>query len=102
MLLSAVEPGAQGLMLWAVILLGGLGMVIALSRAGSLVFWLPSESASVGATADPVRLVATAALLLGSLVLVVWAQPLQAYVQGAASQLLDLGPYLRLIQGGEA
>ena len=102
MLLSAVEPGTQGLMLWAVILLGGLGMVIALSRAGSLVFWLPSESASVGATADPIRLVAAAALLLGSLVLVVWAQPLQAYVQGAASQLLDLGPYLRLIQGGEA
>lgn len=102
MLLSAVTPGTQGLMLWAVVLAGGLGMLIALSRAGSLVFWLPSESATVGAKADPIRLLAAASLLLGSLALVIWAQPLQAYVQGAARQLLDLEPYLRLIQGGGA
>ena len=99
MLLSAVEPGIQAWMLWSVLLVGGLGMVIALSRAGSLVFWLPSESAPVGAPADPVRLIAAASLLLGSLVLVIWAQPLQAYAQSTASQLLDLGPYLQIIQG---
>ncbi|WP_312299367.1 monovalent cation/H+ antiporter subunit D [Stutzerimonas nitrititolerans] len=99
MLLSAVAPGIQAWMLWSVLLVGGLGMVIALSRAGSLVFWLPSESAPVGAPADPVRLIAAASLLLGSLVLVIWAQPLQAYAQSTASQLLDLGPYLQIIQG---
>jgi len=99
MLLSAVEPGIQAWMLWSVLLVGGLGMVIALSRAGSLVFWLPSESAPVGAPADPIRLIAAASLLLGSLVLVIWAQPLQAYAQSTASQLLDLGPYLQIIQG---
>lgn len=99
MLLSAVGPGTQAIMLWSVLLVGGLGMVIALSRAGSLVFWLPSESAPVGAPADPIRLLAAVGLLLGSLVLVIWAQPLQAYTQSTAIQLLDLGPYLRIIQG---
>ncbi|AEJ04716.1 putative monovalent cation/H+ antiporter subunit D [Stutzerimonas stutzeri] len=101
MLLRAVAPGPEAVALWAVVLVGGLGMLIALSRSGSLVFWRPSEAAS-GLTADPVRVLATLGLLLGSLVLVVAAQPLQGYVQATAAQLLDLAPYLDIIRGGEA
>ena len=101
MLLRAVAPGPEAVALWAVVLVGGLGMLIALSRSGSLVFWRPSEAAS-GLAADPVRVLATLGLLLGSLVLVVAAQPLQAYVQATAAQLLDLAPYLDIIRGGEA
>lgn len=101
MLLRAVAPGPEAVALWAVVLVGGLGMLIALSRSGSLVFWRPSEAAS-GLAADPVRVLAALGLLLGSLVLVVAAQPLQAYVQATAAQLLDLAPYLDIIRGGEA
>ncbi|NRF47500.1 monovalent cation/H+ antiporter subunit D [Pseudomonas stutzeri] len=101
MLLRAVAPGPEAVALWAVVLVGGLGMLIALSRSGSLVFWRPSEAAS-GLAADPVRVLATLGLLLGSLVLVVAAQPLQGYVQATAAQLLDLAPYLDIIRGGEA
>lgn len=101
MLLRSVAPGAEAMLLWGVVLVGGLGMLIALSRAGSLVFWRSSEAA-IGLAADPVRVLATLGLLLGSLLLVAVAQPLQAYVQAAAAQLLDPTPYLQIVSGGEA
>lgn len=76
-------------------------MVIALSRAGSMVFWRPSEAVSVGRRADTTRLAATFGLLLGSVLLVVAAQPIQAYVQATAAQLFDLAPYLQIIRRGD-
>ncbi|HAO74186.1 MAG TPA: monovalent cation/H+ antiporter subunit D, partial [Pseudomonas sp.] len=99
MLLRAIDVGPDAVALWAVVLVGGLGMLIALSRAGSLVFWRPASEA-VGQAADPVRVIATLGLLLGSVVLVAIAAPLQAFVQATAAQLLDVAPYLQIIQEG--
>jgi len=101
MLLRAIELGADAIALWAVVLVGGLGMLISLSRAGSLVFWRPSAEA-VGQPADASRVLATIGLLLGSVMLVVAAGPLQAFVQATAAQLLDVAPYLQILQGGAA
>lgn len=99
MLLRAIDVGPDAVALWAVVLVGGLGMLIALSRAGSLVFWRPASEA-VGQAADPVRVIATLGLLMGSVVLVAIAAPLQAFVQATAAQLLDVAPYLQIAQGG--
>ncbi|AFM32891.1 MULTISPECIES: monovalent cation/H+ antiporter subunit D [Stutzerimonas stutzeri subgroup] len=101
MLLRAIELGADAIALWAVVLVSGLGMLISLSRAGSLVFWRPSAEA-VGQPADAIRILATVGLLLGSVMLVVAAGPLQAFVQATAAQLLDVAPYLQILQGGAA
>ncbi len=101
MLLRAIELGADAIALWAVVLVGGLGMLISLSRAGSLVFWRPSAEA-VGQPADAIRILATVGLLLGSVMLVVAAGPLQAFVQATAAQLLDVAPYLQILQEGAA
>lgn len=101
MLLRAIELGADAIALWAVVLVGGVGMLISLSRAGSLVFWRPSAEA-VGQPADAIRVLATVGLLLGSVMLVVAAGPLQAFVQATAAQLLDVAPYLQILQGGAA
>ncbi|MCW8156896.1 monovalent cation/H+ antiporter subunit D [Stutzerimonas stutzeri] len=101
MLLRAIELGPDAIALWAVVLVGGLGMLIALSRAGSLVFWRHASEA-VGPAADPVRVAATVGLLLGSVVLVAAAGPLQAFMQATAAQLLDVAPYLQIVQGGAA
>ncbi|WP_278445277.1 monovalent cation/H+ antiporter subunit D [Stutzerimonas kunmingensis] len=101
MLLRAIELGADAIALWVVVLVGGLGMLISLSRAGSLVFWRPSAEA-VGQPADAIRVLATVGLLLGSVMLVVAAGPLQAFVQATAAQLLDVAPYLQILQGGAA
>ena len=102
MLLRAVPTGIDAALLWPVVLIGGLGMLIALNRAGSMVFWRASDAATVATPADPVRVAAAVGLLLGSLVMVGAANPIQAYVQAAAAQLFDLMPYMQIIQGGGA
>ncbi|WP_217476755.1 monovalent cation/H+ antiporter subunit D [Stutzerimonas stutzeri] len=99
MLLRAVPPNIDAAVFWPVLLVSGLGMLIALGRAGSMIFWRPSEAVSVGRAADSVRLIAAFGLLLGSVVLVVAAQPIQAYVQASAAQLFDLEPYLQIVRG---
>jgi multicomponent K+:H+ antiporter subunit D len=65
-----------------------------------MVFWRASEAVSVGRRADTMRVVATFGLLLSSVLLVVAAHPIQAYMQATAAQLFDLPPYLQII-GGE-
>ncbi|WP_434458141.1 monovalent cation/H+ antiporter subunit D [Stutzerimonas urumqiensis] len=102
MLMRSAVDGPDIAWLWAVLLTGGLAMLIALSRAGSLVFWRANEDEPLRERADPVRLLACLGLLSASLLMVVYAGPLQGYLQATADQLLDLGPYLRLIPGGGA
>lgn len=103
MLLRAVPLGIDAAFLWPVVLIGGLGMLIALNRAGSMLFWRASDAATVAAPADSVRVVGAFGLLLGSLAMVFAAQPIQAYTRAAAAQLFDLAPYLQIIhQGGAA
>lgn len=91
-------------LLWPVVLGVGLVLLIALSRAGSQLFWrtvvgpvrttLPPNS-----MADPLRLLACIALLSASIWLVVFAHPILIYVQATVSQLLNLAPYTALVSG---
>ncbi len=89
----------QALWLWPVVLLAGLGMLVALSRAGSALFWRGAAEAREPA-ADGVRLAACVGLLLGGPALVLAASPLLAYVEATARQLRDLAPYLNIVGGG--
>jgi len=100
MLLRAVPMGSSALMMWSVLLVGGLGLVIALGRSGSTMFWRTSGAPVAEADSDRLRLLACGALLLGSLLLVLAAAPVQSYVQATARQLLDLSPYLQIGLGG--
>ncbi|GAB3373670.1 monovalent cation/H+ antiporter subunit D [Azotobacter armeniacus] len=102
MLLRAVPTGYPALLIWPVILIGGLGLMIALSRSGSTLFWRTSGAPVADADADRLRTLACAGLLLGGLLLVLAAAPVQAYVQATARQLLDLSPYLQIGMGGAA
>ena len=102
MLLRAVLDQGQALLLWPILLVGGLGLLIALSRAGSALFWAGQHVPGVAQKADPARLLATVGLLSGSIVLVIAAQPISAYMQATAEQLLNLQPYLAIVRGGEA
>ncbi|TBU94685.1 monovalent cation/H+ antiporter subunit D [Phytopseudomonas dryadis] len=102
MLLRSVENWQQALQLWPVLLVGGLGMVIALARAGSTLFWRSTGEPSPSAEFDRVRALAVLGLLACSPLLVVAAQPVHDYVQAAAQQLLDVDSYLQIVRGGGA
>ena len=100
MMLRSAGAGGAALQLWAVVLVGSLVTIIALSRAGSTVFWRSSGEPVSVTRCDSGRLVATLGLLMASVVLVAAAQPLQRYLDATAKQLLDLAPYLQLVGGG--
>ena len=101
LLLRAVEPGPQALLLWSALLLGGLVTLVALSRAGSTVLWRTGRDVLGSAERDGVRTLAAVGLLSSSVLLVLFAAPVLAYVQATATQLLDLAPYMQLVPAGE-
>ena len=73
---------------WSVVLVTSLIATVALARAGSSVFWKPSEAALPSAPAIQRVELAAILLLLGyGLALVVYAGPLLGYARATAEQL---------------
>lgn len=99
MLLRSVETGWQAVVLWPAVLIGGLGMVIALARAGTTLFWRCTAKSAPGAEFDRLRAFAAIALLACGPLLVVGAQPISAYAQATAQQLLNVDSYLQIVRG---
>jgi multicomponent K+:H+ antiporter subunit D len=100
LLLRAAVPAGQAGWLWPVVLGGGLLALVALSRAGSTLFWRRAE-ATVGEQSRPdgVALAAAGALLLASPLLAALAGPAMAFARAAAGQLLDPGGYVSAVLG---
>lgn len=98
---SAAESPAMG-WIYAVVLGGSLLGLVAVSRAGTMIFWKteprpagsPPRAASGGAVLPVVLLLALTA------VLVLMAGPVYGYVDGVASQLSDPTQYIRGVLGG--
>ncbi|SDH36087.1 monovalent cation/H+ antiporter subunit D [Pseudomonas panipatensis] len=100
LLLQALPTGWAAVALWSVVLLSGLVTLVALSRAGSTLFWRVGRSVLGNAERDPVRLFATIGLLACAPLMVACAKPLLAYAQAAAAQLLDGELYRQAILAG--
>ena len=94
------EPALPSVALWGVLLLGGFAVLVALSRAGSTLFWRVGLSSLDSAELDTGRLYACLLLLASALLLVLLAAPLLDYSQAAAAQLQDLSLYRSIIEEG--
>ncbi len=97
MLLRSVTGGSEAVALWSVVLGSGLVALVALSRAGSTLFWRTGHTVLGSAEREPVKLLATFGLLASAPLMVVAARPLLAYAQATAAQLLDPGLYRQAI-----
>jgi multicomponent K+:H+ antiporter subunit D len=84
-----------------VILGTGLLVVVALSRAGSAIFWRTGETPPAGEPAGLVRLTPTAALVLGAAFLMVVAGPATEYTRATAAQLADRSGYVDAVMANE-
>ncbi|MBG6288854.1 MULTISPECIES: monovalent cation/H+ antiporter subunit D [Pseudomonas] len=103
MLLRSVTGGSEAVALWSVVLLSGLVTIVALSRAGSTLFWRTGNTVLGSAEREPVKLLATFGLLASAPLMVVAARPLLTYAQATAAQLLDAGLYRQaILLGGGA
>ena len=100
LLLLQATPAAQALWLWPLLLLASLLVLVALSRAGSTLFWRTARDVHGRAEVDGGRTLACVLLLSCSPLLVLLAGPVLAYCEATAHQLLDLAPYLALVSGG--
>ena len=102
LMLRSTGVGGAALQFWPLLLIAGLASIVTLSRAGKQLFWRNNGAMATGPLVDPLRLGVTAAFLLSSLALVVFAAPLQRYLDATAAQLLNLAPYLNIVQGAGA
>ncbi|MOA48175.1 putative monovalent cation/H+ antiporter subunit D [compost metagenome] len=82
------------------LLIGGLGTLVALSRAGSTLFWRVGLDQLDSAELDYGRLCACLGLLLLSPLLVLLAAPVLEYLAATVSQLHDLAAYRQTLQAG--
>jgi multicomponent K+:H+ antiporter subunit D len=104
LLLAASRPEAGAVAVWAVVLLSSLGVVVALARAGSTVFWKaqPANALQAGAgRASPPERGAIALLLALVAVIVVAAGPLARFADATAQQMIDRRGYIEAVLGAE-
>ncbi|MCW4149463.1 monovalent cation/H+ antiporter subunit D [Halomonas sp. 18H] len=86
LLLDAAEAG-QRLWLWPILLISGLAAIIALSRAGSTLFWRSQDGDRGGAALPRPQWVGVGLLLATSPLLVALAGPVNDYTRATADQL---------------
>ncbi|MWJ27595.1 monovalent cation/H+ antiporter subunit D [Halomonas sp. ZH2S] len=99
-LLIAAE-GTQRLWLWPILLGGGLCMMIALSRAGSTLFWR-SHGEAAGETLPRRQWFGVVWLLGASPLLVVLAGPISDYTHATAVQLANPQSMIHALLDGES
>ena len=100
LLLRAASDWHYAMWLWPLLLVGGLAMLVALSRAGSTVFWRVGLDQLDSSELDRGRLLACIGLFLLSPLLTLLAAPVLDYLSAAALQLQDVNTYL-LLGGGQ-
>ena len=100
MLLKAAWVSPWQPWVWTVVLLVGFMSLVALARAGSLLFWnVRPELSSASSGASPQLVIPTLGLLMLGVVMSVSAAPLKRYTEAMAHQLLDRPAYARAVLG---
>jgi multicomponent K+:H+ antiporter subunit D len=79
---------------FGVLLVSGLMVIVALSRAGSALFWRAGTPMPEPVQARPASQLSVLFLLSGTVFLMAMAGPTTAYTQAAAAQLADRGGYV--------
>jgi multicomponent K+:H+ antiporter subunit D len=100
LLLLQAASKLQAAWLWPVALGGSLVALVALGRCGSLLFWKTEGIPLSGTAASWPRLAPAAALILAGVALAIMADPLTAYTEATARQLLAPANYIRAVLGG--
>lgn len=103
LLLRAATDSATLPWVWGGILGSGLLVIIALSRSGSALFWLPATTATVNTAPAPIRQwLPAAALLTTAPLLILFGQPLLDFATATAQQLREPAGYIHAVLGDPA
>ncbi|MGD8175550.1 monovalent cation/H+ antiporter subunit D [Marinimicrobium sp. ARAG 43.8] len=99
LLLQSAGTGYDAIWLWSLVLLGGLASITSLSRSGSTFFWRTHDGISTQPRSTLLPLAAAGGLLATVPVLAIWGEPVLAYTQAMAEQLLNPEQYIRSVLG---
>jgi len=95
MILSGALEGDYVWLTYSVILLTGLGMIVALTRTGSTVFYhVKSEEVAIEYSFPWRAYFPIFYLLILSIFMVIWANPLSQYTDQCAVLIYDVGNYI--------
>ena len=107
LILQATEGLAETAWVWPVVLLAGLASLIAISRAGTTIFWRTSGENTNDEKISPLKMIAVVLLLSASPLLVIFGGVVTDYTNLAAEQLHSsaavinaLPPVNSLLPGG--
>jgi multicomponent K+:H+ antiporter subunit D len=103
LLLLQSAPPSQSAWLWTIVLTSSLAGLIALSRAGSRIFWKTKGVRATGTLADLPHIAPPALLLAASVAMTVFAAPITGYAEATATQLLAPQQYIdAVLHGGNS
>lgn len=91
-ILQAAEGMREMVWVWPMLLLISLVFLVALSRAGTTIFWRAAGDNTQGKPLAPLKVIAIALLLGASPILVIFGGPITQYTQLAAAQLHSKAP----------
>ena len=101
LILQAAEGFTEIAWVWPVILIAGVASLIAISRAGTTIFWRYSKESTNSEPIHPMKTMAVVLLLSASPLLVVFGGPVTDFTHQAAVQLHDTAQSVdALIPGG--
>lgn len=100
LLLRAVAP-EQAAWLWGIVLAGSLAGLIALSRAGSRLFWKSEGERATSKHANLLRIAPATLLLAMSVIMTVFAAPITRFAEATAIQLLSPQHYIDAVLSPE-
>lgn len=97
MLLQAALVTPTGWWFWSILLVGSLASLIALSRAGSRLFWRIDTTEVIAKPADTVAVVYVVGLLLLGVLTVVFGEQVIGYTSATAQDVLTPARYIDAI-----
>lgn len=106
LLMQAAEETMDKIWLWPLILIGGLLSLVALSRAGTTIFWRTTASAGTEERVHPFEFAGVFILIMASPLMVVFGGELTEITSQAARQLFDFSQSVEALvpqttQGGQ-
>ena len=90
LIMRAAESTAEIIWIWPLILISSLMVLIAVSRAGTTLFWRVTGASSSNDKAHPFEIAGISLLLAASPVLVIFGGPVTEFTAQAAQHLHDL------------
>ena len=100
LLLQATQGMTEIAWVWPTILIAGLASLVAISRAGTTIFWRYAGESTIDEPISPLKIIAITLLLSASPLLVIFGGPVTDFTNLAAAQLHDTSQSVdALLQG---